>query len=102
MAPLAMPADTRTVKASYTSPTGKHEFSVPITASCTNNSTAERTRYLGELRANTKALQADINKFLTEKMEQDKSQEAGQKDKKKEEEEREEDNYGEEQAEGED
>lgn len=97
-----MPPETRTIKAHYTSPTASHNLSIPITAPCTNKTTAERIHYLGELRANAKTLQGDINKFLTQKMEEDKAREAGSKDKKKEDEEREEENYGEEQAEDED
>lgn len=93
-----MSPDSHSVSASYTSPSGTHTFSIPIAAPCTDASTAERTKYLGELRANTKKLQADVNKFLTEKMEEDKLQQAqaGSKDKKEEEAAREEENYGEE------
>lgn len=95
------PADSQSVAAHYTSPTGeKHDLSIPISAACTDKTTADRTKYLGELRTNTKQLQADINKFLTEKMEEDKKR-AGDVQAKKDEE-LEEENYGEEQAEDED
>lgn len=93
------PTEQRSLKAQYTSPTGSHEFDTPIVVPCKDNpSTDERTKYLAELRANTKTLQADVNKFLTEKMEEDKARSdgAGAKDKKNED--LEEQNYGEEQA----
>ncbi|KAM5467067.1 hypothetical protein MauCBS54593_005687 [Microsporum audouinii] len=56
-------------------------------------SLAERTAYLAELRTSIVSLQADVNAFLTEKMEDDKLREqgSGTTDDKKEE-----DNYGEE------
>ena len=93
------PTEQRSLKAQYTSPHESHEFNTPIVAPCKDNpSTSERTKYLAELRAHTKKLQADVNKYLTEKMEEDKarSDESASKDKKHEE--FEEQNYGEEQA----
>lgn len=91
--------EQRSLKAQYTSPTGSHEFNTPVAAPCKDNpSTSERTKYLAELRANTKQLQADVNKFLTEKMEEDKARGDGSGTKDKKNEEIEEQNYGEEQA----
>lgn len=93
-----MSENARNLSASYRSPTGHHTFTLPITAPCTDASTSERTNYLGELRANAKKMQADVNKFLTEKMEQDKQLQQDQTSKKADEE-LEEQNYGEEQVE---
>jgi hypothetical protein len=91
----------RSIKAHYASPKGTHTFQLQVNAPCsTNPTTSERTAYLSALRANTKQLQADVNKFLTEKMEEDKAHAgaAAGKDSKKQDE-LEEQNYGEEQAE---
>lgn len=89
----------RSVKAHYDSPGDVHEFSIPVSAPCTADTTANRTKYLGELRSNTKRLQADVNKFLTEKMEQDKQKANASGKQVEKQAEAEEQNYGEEQAE---
>ncbi|KAM5429540.1 hypothetical protein McanMca71_006835 [Microsporum canis] len=73
-----------------------HLFSQRLSASIPpfgEYSLAERTAYLAELRTSIVSLQADVNAFLTEKMEDDKLREqgSGTTDDKKEE-----DNYGEE------
>ena len=89
----------RSVKAHYSSPDGTHEFTIPINAACADTpATAERTKYLSELRANTKTLQADVNKFLTEKMAEDKARDVKSSSKDKPQDELEEETYGEEQA----
>ncbi|KAK2865235.1 hypothetical protein FQN49_003784 [Arthroderma sp. PD_2] len=78
-----------------------HIFSQQLSTSISPSgkySPAERTAYLSELRGSIASLQADVNAFLTAKMEEDKQREAqesggvaGTTDEKKEE-----DNYGEE------
>jgi hypothetical protein len=83
------------VKAQYTSPSCSHTFELPLQSKASaNSSAAERTAYLAELRASTKQLQTDVNKFLTEKMEEDKARASDKKSKR--DEEIEEQNYGEE------
>ncbi|CAF9926842.1 MAG: hypothetical protein HETSPECPRED_006433 [Heterodermia speciosa] len=82
-----------TLKADYTSPNASKtfEYSLPATDTTT---TEGKTAYLSALQGSVTKLQAEINAFLTEKMEEDKvlASMAGQKvDDKKEEE-----NYGEE------
>jgi type IV secretory pathway VirB9-like protein len=87
--------DTASVKAQYTSPNGTHTFSLPLQSKASISSTTEeRTTYLAELRASTKQLQADVNKFLTQKMEEDKARSSDKISKQQEE--LEEQNYGEE------
>ncbi|KAF3482697.1 uncharacterized protein GIQ15_02021 [Arthroderma uncinatum] len=77
-----------------------HVFAQQLSASVSpsgEHSPAKRTAYLAELRGSIISLQADVNAFLTEKMEDDKRREAQESggvaaaDEKKEE-----DNYGEE------
>ncbi|EGE08669.1 hypothetical protein TEQG_07629 [Trichophyton equinum CBS 127.97] len=56
-----------------------HTFTRQLSASIPppgENSTAERTKYLAELRGSIVSLQADVNAFLTEKMEEDKLRDA--------------------------
>ena len=95
------------LKATYDSPSGHQEFSHTLPTPHIDNDGAvnprAKTKYLSELRASTKKLQEDINKFLTEKMEEDKKA-AVQNDlnsasKQKSKDEQEEENYGEENAE---
>ncbi|KAL8762433.1 MAG: hypothetical protein Q9184_001561 [Pyrenodesmia sp. 2 TL-2023] len=95
MAP-SIPQNPTTLSASYTSPSTSKNFTHPLPSSSTK-STAEKTQYLSSLRKSVTQLQEEINTFLTEKMEEDKTlaAKAGVKiDEKKEE-----DNYGEENVE---
>jgi hypothetical protein len=86
----------RNTSANYNSPSGTHTFKIPVDAPCkAKPTTSERTAYLSALRATTKQLQADVNKFLTDKMEEDKAKSGTGKKQ----DELEEQNYGEEQAE---
>ena len=85
------------VSAAYTYPNETRNFAIDIKSPCTDARTAERTQYLNELRSSTKQLQADINRFLTDKMEQDKKSHASGHSKTVDE--HEEQTYGEEQAE---
>lgn len=103
-----MPDITETQKANlsatYDSPSGHKDFVHTISTPQVDNNgaaaTAGKTKYLSELRTSTKKLQEEINKFLTEKMEEDKKAvgEEGQNgtSKQKSEDELEEENYGEE------
>ncbi len=97
------------LRATYYSHTGHKDFSHTLTAPPVRKDGAvdlqAKTKYLSELRASTKTLQQDINKFLTAKMEEDK-QAIAQNDlkntsKQKSKDELEEENYGEENAEDE-
>ena len=67
---------TMLLKATYDSPSGHKDFANAISApQSKNDGTANiqaKTKYLSELRASSKNLQEDINKFLTTKMEEDK------------------------------
>ncbi|KIW15173.1 hypothetical protein PV08_05218 [Exophiala spinifera] len=91
------------LKASYQSPTGLADFHHVIAAPVSHALNSEaKTQYLGELRASSRKLQDEINKFLTEKMDEDKK---GQNQEstsgaslQKTQEELEEENYGEEVA----
>jgi Gon7 family len=87
--------------ARYRSPTGMKDFTHGLSAKCSPKATvSETTAYLSELRSGTKTMQENINKFLTEKMEEDKTREASTKSTKtKGQDEVEEENYGEEPAE---
>ncbi|KAL2416500.1 hypothetical protein ABEF95_012801 [Exophiala dermatitidis] len=93
-----------TLSAVYHSPSDDKTFRINIPSSEFANKHVSDPRakstYLGDLRAATKKMQDDINRFLTEKMEQDK-QAAGDADstvgsKQKVDDELEEENYGEE------
>lgn len=82
------------LSADYQSPNGAHTFSSELLPlSREGQSVEEKTSYLSALRSNASKMQGDINAFLTEKMEQDKANEAGSK---KRDEEKEEEMYGEE------
>lgn len=98
-------SEEKALRAKYSSPSGKEvsssgkeEFAHQLSIKCPPNaSTAEKTAYLSELRASTKKLQENINTFLTQKMEEDKTREAREKGAKaKTRDEIEEDQYGEE------
>ncbi|EXJ64775.1 hypothetical protein A1O7_01113 [Cladophialophora yegresii CBS 114405] len=100
-------SSSASLSATYDSPSGHKTFADTITSPPVENDgsidTKAKTTYLSELRASTRRLQGDINKFLTEKMEEDKKA-AGQDglngaSKQKSKDELEEENYGEEDAE---
>jgi hypothetical protein len=71
------------LSADYASPNGAQNFSAQLPA--VSSSTSDRVAYLGDLQANLKTLQSDINTFLTQKMADDKAADS-----------KEEENYGEE------
>ena len=78
-----------TLKAVYSSPTGSHSFEHTLKSLPADISAADKTAYLSSLRASVTKLQADVNTFLTAKMEEDKatvSKESGKIDDIKEEE----------------
>ena len=64
------------LSATYDSPSGHKDFlhSIPAPQIKGDGSidVQQKTNYLSELRVSSKKLQEDINKFLTEKMEEDK------------------------------
>ncbi|KIW35681.1 uncharacterized protein PV07_02366 [Cladophialophora immunda] len=92
------------LSATYNSPSGSKQFRYEILAPQIKEdgslNTGAQTKYVSELRSSSKKLQEDINKFLTEKMEEDKKQTGqGSEDgtsKQKTKDELEEENYGEE------
>ncbi|CAK3960079.1 Hypothetical predicted protein [Lecanosticta acicola] len=78
----------------YQSSTTTHTFSSELPPLPQGGgSVEEKTSYLSALRANVSKLQGDVNAFLTQKMEEDKSNERSSK---KRDEEKEEEMYGEE------
>jgi hypothetical protein len=85
------------ISAVYTSPdsTTPHQLmtSLSAMANSTNPTTDERVAHLAELQSSVKALQGDINAFLTQKMEQDNAADAKNRSL---DEAKEEENYGEE------
>lgn len=89
------------IKATYGSPANNKVFTQTIYSPQLTD-TKSKAAYISSLRSSTKALQEDINKFLTAKMEEDK-QTAGQTatngTKHKARDEEEEENYGEENVE---
>jgi len=87
--------------ATYTSPTTNHIFTSPLPTLSADPSTKEKTSYITDLRTKTSQLQNDINAYLTERMEEDKAQEAadGADKKSARDEQREEEMYGEEEGE---
>ena len=64
------------IRATYDSPSGHEDFVYSIVVPPEKDgdpvAVETRTKYLSDLRASSKKLQDDINKFLTEKMEEDK------------------------------
>lgn len=60
------------LKAEYTAPASSKQFSHTL-PSCTTKSTREKTAYLSALRTSVTRLQDEVNVFLTEKMEEDKT-----------------------------
>lgn len=101
--------DKFSLTASYTSPsnapfTVTHELQAPPSGT-TNPTVPDKTKYLQDLRKATVAMQDQINKELTQRMEQDKVQEEAGKNGKTSkgvDEAKEEDYYGEEVVEEED
>jgi hypothetical protein len=96
--------ESSNISATYNSPAGQSDFahSIPAPQSKDDGSipVEAKSKYLSDLRTASKKLQEDINKFLTQKMEEDKKA-AGQGlqngvSKKKTQDELEEENYGEE------
>lgn len=87
--------------ASYKSPTGAQNFSLELPELPKPNSVDEKTTYLGSLRASASKLQGELNTFLTQKMEEDKTAEAEKGNGRNTNEDREEDMYGEEDPENE-
>lgn len=92
---------TQTATATYTSPTSTSPHTItstplPSLSSSSPPSTSDRTAYLDGLSASIIQLQANVNTFLTQKMEEDKA--AAEKEGKasKVDDEKEEENYGEE------
>lgn len=85
--------------ATYTSPdSSPHTISLPLPATTPDPTTSARVAHLASLQSSIKTLQADLNAFLTQKMDDDKAAgvaKAGKVDDAKEEE-----NYGEEIVEG--
>ncbi|EXJ85355.1 hypothetical protein A1O1_05719 [Capronia coronata CBS 617.96] len=98
-----------TLSATYHSPTGDrtfcHSIAVPQSDEGQTPDTQAKTEYLSCLRASTKALQEEVNGFLTDKMEEDNK--SGERDskisisKRQPDDEVEEENYGDEVAEDE-
>ncbi|KAK5030237.1 hypothetical protein LTR13_008255 [Exophiala sideris] len=64
------------LRATYQSQTGSKDFQhvipTPPNHGTKSLDVQAKTKYLSDLRASSKKLQEDINKFLTEKMEEDK------------------------------
>ncbi|KAL6249895.1 hypothetical protein RBB50_003751 [Rhinocladiella similis] len=92
------------LKASYLSPSGVVDIQHVITTPASHAfDTEAKTQYLGELRASSRKLQDEINKFLTNKMEEDRTAQdqarSGGTSLQKTQDELEEENYGEEVAE---
>lgn len=107
---MSATSDQLSLTASYTSPsnapfTVAHELQAPPSGT-TNPTVPDKTKYLNDLRKATAAMQEQINKELTQHMEEDKAQEAAAtrngKTPKGVDEAKEEDYYGEEVVEEED
>ncbi len=83
-----------TLKAQYASPRTTSTFVHPLDAPQTSQSAKEKTSYLSALRTSVTKLQEEVNIFLTQKMEEDKTLliDRGEKTDDK----QDEDNYGEE------
>ena len=93
MAPAESTKPSLPLSAEYTSPQASHSFNQNLTTSPTPGSTKAKTAYLSELRGAVTKLQSEVNTFLTQKMEEDKANAAGEGGKA---DEKEEENYGEE------
>ncbi|EEA22548.1 hypothetical protein TMatcc_001398 [Talaromyces marneffei ATCC 18224] len=93
------------VSASYSSPqpphtsfTFRHEIAAPFPSE-KSDSVAAKKAYLSELRGLVTLVQAEVNVFLTERMEEDKKSAGGATGKDAEQEAKDEENYGEENVE---
>lgn len=93
------------ISASYSSPqpphtsyTFRHEVAAPFPDD-KHESVAAKKAYLNELRGLVTLVQAEVNVFLTERMEEDKKSAGGANGKDAEQEAKEEENYGEENVE---
>lgn len=85
-----------TVNANYSANSGfvRQTFTQTLPEIASVSSSEEKTHYLASLRSSTIQMQKDVNDFLTQKMEEDKTSTASQADRSKDE--KEEENYGEE------
>lgn len=61
-----------TLKAEYAAPASSKQFSYAL-PSCKTSSTKEKSAYLSALGTSVTQLQDEVNAFLTEKMEEDKT-----------------------------
>ena len=86
-----MPSLTATYTSPTVSSTSPHVFTSDLPALSSTPSTQDRVAYLAELQSSLKTLQGEVNTFLTQKMEEDKTLGAGKGDDAKDEE-----TYGEE------
>lgn len=69
-----MTDNQQTISADYKSPTGgAHAFSYPQSAGLLNATSQDNARFFIDLRKGLLQMQADVNAFLTEKMEEDKT-----------------------------
>lgn len=82
--------------ATYSSPTNEPFVAAEDLQAPAAEALEDKTRYLRDLRKATLAAQEQINKELTQRMEEDKAKEAGKASKKEADEDKEEENYGEE------
>lgn len=96
------------LSASYSSPqpphtsyTFRHEIAAPLDTTNKQQSVTAKKAYLSELRGLVTLVQAEVNVFLTERMEEDKNRAGEGAGKDAEQEEKEEENYGEENVEDE-
>lgn len=86
-----------TISADYKSPSGTRTFEYPQRPVIDNPSGRDNAKFFTNLRKGLLNIQADVNTFLTEKMEEDKSNaDAAAASGVREDEEKEEANYGEE------
>lgn len=86
--------------ASYRSENTVKDFSSPLPSLPEKNNVQEKTSYLAALRSNIKDIQRDVNVFLTQEMEAEKTSQSGTTSSRKSNEEQEEEMYGEEDPEG--
>lgn len=88
------------LSAKYQSPTSSESFSIKLPSLSTDHDVKAKTEYLSTLRSGIVQIQSDVNAFLTQKMEEEKSSDAT-KDGSKAKEEKAEELYGEEDPEAE-
>ncbi|OJJ47070.1 hypothetical protein ASPZODRAFT_1888916 [Penicilliopsis zonata CBS 506.65] len=94
-----MASSKASLHAAYTAPCPPtaHTFAAPLSSAPTKTQDVQaKTAYLAELRSKVTVLQGDINVFLTERMEEDKTAAEAQGRTVSEQEAKEEENYGEE------